>query len=259
VYSGGWVRAAGGDAAVIEPATGAELGRTGIGGPADIASAARQAAAAQQAWAARPHSERSALLRKAADIWLANAARSSSGAFRESGKIGPLPSSRHTCHQRAAIIDDGSGTRFMPWSRRPSAPGLAWRPAGPTRACSTGRRPGGRHGGHAGLRQRGLRPGRPVLKFGSADDVAEIAARSEYGLSLGILTRDVMRGLDLARRIPSGIVHINEADRRRRGQHALWRHPGLRTGARFGGAANVDAFTETRWVTIRGDIAPYPF
>jgi len=53
-------------------------------------------------------------------------------------------------------------------------------------------------------------PVAPVLKFGSADDVAEIAARSEYGLSLGILTRDVMRGLDLARRIPSGIVHINE-------------------------------------------------
>ena len=29
--------------------------------------------------------------------------------------------------------------------------------------------------------------------------------------------------------------------------------------ARFGGTANLDAFTETRWVTIRGDIAPYPF
>ena len=31
------------------------------------------------------------------------------------------------------------------------------------------------------------------------------------------------------------------------------------TGARFGGAANLDAFTETRWVTMRADIAPYPF
>ncbi len=27
------------------------------------------------------------------------------------------------------------------------------------------------------------------------------------------------------------------------------------TGARFGGTANLEAFTETRWVTIRGDIA----
>jgi benzaldehyde dehydrogenase (NAD) len=31
------------------------------------------------------------------------------------------------------------------------------------------------------------------------------------------------------------------------------------TGARFGGDANLDAFTETRWITVRGDIAPYPF
>ena len=31
------------------------------------------------------------------------------------------------------------------------------------------------------------------------------------------------------------------------------------TGARFGGAANLDAFIDTRWLTVRGDIAPYPF
>jgi hypothetical protein len=34
---------------------------------------------------------------------------------------------------------------------------------------------------------------------------------------------------------------------------------GTGIGARFGGAANLDAFTDTRWVTVRGDIAPYPF
>ena len=28
---------------------------------------------------------------------------------------------------------------------------------------------------------------------------------------------------------------------------------------RFGGTANLEAFTDTHWVTIRGDIAPYPF
>jgi hypothetical protein len=31
------------------------------------------------------------------------------------------------------------------------------------------------------------------------------------------------------------------------------------TGARFGGTSNLEAFTDTRWVTIRSDIAPYPF
>jgi benzaldehyde dehydrogenase (NAD) len=74
IYSGGWVDGGGGDASVTEPATGAELGRTGIATPADVARAAQLAAAAQPAWAATPHTERSALLRRAADLWLANAA-----------------------------------------------------------------------------------------------------------------------------------------------------------------------------------------
>ena len=30
------------------------------------------------------------------------------------------------------------------------------------------------------------------------------------------------------------------------------------TGARFGGTANLDAFTDTRWVTIRREIAAHP-
>ena len=30
-------------------------------------------------------------------------------------------------------------------------------------------------------------------------------------------------------------------------------------GARFGGSANLDAFTETRWITLRGEIPQYPF
>ena len=39
---------------------------------------------------------------------------------------------------------------------------------------------------------------------------------------------------------------------------SIWRGT-IYSGARFGGVANLEAFTETRWVTVRGDIAPYPF
>jgi benzaldehyde dehydrogenase (NAD) len=98
-----------------------------------------------------------------------------------------------------------------------------------------------------------------VLKFGTPDEAAAIAARSEYGLSLGILTRDVMRGLDLARRIPTGIVHVNEQTVDDEPNVPFGGILDSGTGARFGGTANLDAFTETRWVTVRGDIAPYPF
>ena len=88
VYSGGWITSDGGDAAVIEPATGRELGRIGLATPDDVTRAVKQAAAAQPAWAATPHTERSAILRRAADIWLANAAEIEDWVIRESGKIG---------------------------------------------------------------------------------------------------------------------------------------------------------------------------
>jgi benzaldehyde dehydrogenase (NAD) len=102
-------------------------------------------------------------------------------------------------------------------------------------------------------------PVAPVVRFSTAEEAVKIAADSEYGLSLGILTRDVMRGLELARQIPTGIVHINDqtVDDSPNTPFGGIRASG--TGARFGGSANLDAFTDTRWVTVRGDIAPYPF
>jgi len=102
-------------------------------------------------------------------------------------------------------------------------------------------------------------PVAPVTRFASLDEAAALAADSEYGLSLGILTRDVMRGLELAERIPTGIVHINDQTV---SDEALAPFGGILasgTGSRFGGAAaNVEAFTETRWVTARSTIAGYP-
>jgi benzaldehyde dehydrogenase (NAD) len=89
VFSSGWRSADGGEAPVTEPATGSELGRAGIASAADIAAAATAAAAAQPAWAALPHTERSAILRRAGDIWKANAEEIESWSIREGGKIPP--------------------------------------------------------------------------------------------------------------------------------------------------------------------------
>jgi benzaldehyde dehydrogenase (NAD) len=103
-------------------------------------------------------------------------------------------------------------------------------------------------------------PVAPVTRFSTVDEAAALAAESEYGLSLGILTTDVMRGLDLARRIPTGTVHINDQTVNDEANIPFGGVFASGTGARFGGpAANVDAFTDTRWVTVRADIAPYPF
>jgi benzaldehyde dehydrogenase (NAD) len=473
VYSGGWIAAEGGDMPVREPATGRELGRIGVATQADVARAARTAAAAQPAWAAVPHTERSAILRRAAGLWEANAAEIEDWVIRESGKIGPAAQfETHVAVQEiyeAATLPSRPYGELLPSEQprlsfaervpvgvvgviapfnfpqilaiRSVAPALALgnavvlKPDPRTAVCggvvlarvfeeaglpdgllhvlpggadvgealitdplvriisftgstAVGRRVGelaARHlkrahlelGGNSALvifddadvakaasagawgsflhqgqicmttgrhlvaeavyddyvtaladkashlpvgdpasgtvalgpiideRQRdkvhalvtasidagaklaaggtyeGLfyrptvladvtpqmpayatevfGPVAPVLKFSSIEEAAQLAAQTEYGLSLGILTRDVMRGLELARRIPTGIVHINEQTVDDEPNVPFGGLFDSGTGTRFGGTANLEAFTETRWVTVRGDIAPYPF
>jgi len=473
VYSAGWQQASGGDAAVIEPATGAEIGRVGIASPADVAAAATAAAAAQPAWAALPYTERAAILRRAGDIWKANAEEIEGWSIREGGKI--VPAAQFETHVATEEVYEAatlpsrpygdllpSESPHLSWAERMPvgvvgvispfnfpqilairsvAPALALGnavvlkpdprtavcggvvlarvfeeaglpegllhvlPGGPdtgealithplvrvisfTGSTAVGRHIGalaGQHlkrihlelGGNSALiilddadldkaasagawgsflhqgqicmttgrhlvheavyddyvsrlaakadhlpvgdpatgqvalgpiideRQRdkihglvtatvdaGARlaaggtyeglfyqptvladvepampayanevfgPVAPVIRFSTADEAAKLAADTEYGLSLGILTGDVMRGLDLARRIPTGIVHINDQTVDDSPNAPFGGIFASGTGARFGGTANLDAFTDTRWVTVRGEIAPYPF
>jgi benzaldehyde dehydrogenase (NAD) len=103
-------------------------------------------------------------------------------------------------------------------------------------------------------------PVAPVVPFSDVDELVSIAQRSDYGLSLGIVTRDVMRGLALADRMPTGIVHINDQTVNDEANAPFGGVGASGTGSRFGGAAaNVEAFTDTQWVTMRGEPAQYPF
>jgi benzaldehyde dehydrogenase (NAD) len=89
-----------------------------------------------------------------------------------------------------------------------------------------------------------------VLGRTGVADAHQLASDSGYGLSLSILTRDVMKGLALADRIPSGIVHINDQTVNDEAVAPFGGVLDSGTGARFGGAANLDAFTDQRWITV---------
>jgi benzaldehyde dehydrogenase (NAD) len=101
-------------------------------------------------------------------------------------------------------------------------------------------------------------PVAPVIRFSTLDEAVALASGIEYGLALGILSRDVMKAMDLAERIPSGLVHINDQTVNDEA-FAPFGGVGISgTGSRMGGAEwNIDAFTETQWVTVRGQIAPH--
>jgi benzaldehyde dehydrogenase (NAD) len=103
-------------------------------------------------------------------------------------------------------------------------------------------------------------PVAPVAAFSDIEEAVRLAATTEYGLSLGIVTRDALRGLDVAARIPTGIVHINDQTVNDEANSPFGGVGASGTGSRFGGAAaNIDAFTETQWVTVRSEPPTYPF
>lgn len=102
-------------------------------------------------------------------------------------------------------------------------------------------------------------PVAPVMRFTTIDEAVEIANANEYGLSASILG-DVGMAMGIADRLHTGKVHINEqtvADEANAPFGGM-KHSG--NGGRLGGAqANIESFTETQWLTVRPEIAPYPF
>jgi acyl-CoA reductase-like NAD-dependent aldehyde dehydrogenase len=97
-----------------------------------------------------------------------------------------------------------------------------------------------------------------VSEVGSEEEALELANATKYGLSASVFTRDFGKGLSIAKRIESGIVHIND--------HTVHDEPQVPFGGvkdsgwgRFGGQAALEEFTELRWVSAQLEIRQYPF
>jgi acyl-CoA reductase-like NAD-dependent aldehyde dehydrogenase len=100
----------------------------------------------------------------------------------------------------------------------------------------------------------------PVVGIIRARDEAhaiELANDTEYGLSAAVFTRDIAKGLTLAKQIKSGICHVNGPT-----VHDEAQMPFGGVGAsgygRFGGRQGIDSFTETRWITVETQPGHFP-
>ena len=102
-------------------------------------------------------------------------------------------------------------------------------------------------------------PVAPVLSYRTIDEAIQLINDTEYGLSVGILG-DLGQALHIADRVESGKVHINEQTVDDEPYAPFGGVKDSGNGARFGGTlANIEAFTETQWVTVRSEIAEYPY
>jgi acyl-CoA reductase-like NAD-dependent aldehyde dehydrogenase len=102
-------------------------------------------------------------------------------------------------------------------------------------------------------------PATVIHPVDSADAAIELANDTEYGLTGGVISRDLNAALDVVSRVRSGIIHINDqgiAD------EPMAPFGGVKNSGygKFGGTAGIESFTEQRWVTIQHSGRPtYPF
>jgi benzaldehyde dehydrogenase (NAD) len=101
-------------------------------------------------------------------------------------------------------------------------------------------------------------PVKGIVRVDGEDAAVACANDNDYGLSSAIFSRDVARALRLARRIESGICHINGATVHDEPQMPFGGVKGSGIG-HFGGKAGVEAFTDLRWVTVQTAPRAYPF
>jgi vanillin dehydrogenase len=100
-------------------------------------------------------------------------------------------------------------------------------------------------------------PVKSIVRVKGVDEAVRVANDTEYGLSAAVFGRDVIRAMAVAKRVESGICHINGptvAD------EAQMPFGGMKASGygRFGGKAVIDEFTDLRWITIEGP-QHYPF
>ena len=90
------------------------------------------------------------------------------------------------------------------------------------------------------------------------DEAIALANNCRYGLSASVITRNEERGLKVARRIESGMAHVNDT--------TIYDEPTIPFGGmknsglgRHGGRWSVETFTDTRWLTVERGGRKRPF
>jgi benzaldehyde dehydrogenase (NAD) len=102
-------------------------------------------------------------------------------------------------------------------------------------------------------------PVAPITAFDSIDEAVELVHASDYGLAAAVHSRSVSAAMAVADRLRSGMIHINDQTVNNEFHVPFGGMGASGNGGRFGGPANVDEFTQTRWISSIDAPISYPF
>ncbi|GJH17665.1 aldehyde dehydrogenase [Caballeronia novacaledonica] len=101
-------------------------------------------------------------------------------------------------------------------------------------------------------------PVKAIVRVNGDEEAIACANDNEYGLSAAVFSRDVARAMTIAKRIESGICHVNGPTVHDEAQMPFG---GVKSSGfgHFGGKAGIAEFTDLRWVTMQTTPRLYPF
>jgi benzaldehyde dehydrogenase (NAD) len=101
-------------------------------------------------------------------------------------------------------------------------------------------------------------PVKGIVRVDGVEEAVACANDNELGLSSAVFGADIARAMSVAKRIESGICHINGPTVHDEAQMPFGGVKGSGMG-RFGGKAAIAEFTELRWMTVQTTPRHYPF
>jgi benzaldehyde dehydrogenase (NAD) len=107
-------------------------------------------------------------------------------------------------------------------------------------------------------REETFGPVKCIVRVNGVEEAVACANDNEYGLSAAVFGGDIARAFNVARRIDSGICHVNGPTVHDEAQMPFGGVKGSGIG-RFGGKAGIAEFTELRWITVQTTPRHYPF
>jgi aldehyde dehydrogenase (NAD+) len=95
-----------------------------------------------------------------------------------------------------------------------------------------------------------------VIRSQSEQEAIDIANASEYGLSGSVFTRDLFHGIQVARQIKSGMVHVNDQSINDE-PHVMFGGEKASGVGRFNGEWVLQKFTTEQWISVQREYRPF--